>query len=154
MGSRRALAWIVLGVAVLALVAWAAWPDDSGDRVSARVHDLATQLRCPDCEALSVAESSTPTARAIRRDLQHRVKDGQSDEQIRQAYVDAYDETILLKPQGSGLGFLVWGLPVMAVLVGAGGLALAFRRWRREPRLHATDADEQLVARTRDTETT
>jgi len=153
MYTRRALAWTLLGVVVLGLIAWAAWPDDNGDSASARVHDLATQLRCPDCEALSVAESSTPTARAIRRDLRHRVKDGQSDEQIRQAYVDAYDETILLKPEGSGLGFLVWGLPVMAVLVGAGGLALAFRRWRNEPRLHATDADEQLVARTRETET-
>jgi hypothetical protein len=31
-------------------------------------------------------------------------------------------------------------------VLGAGGLLLALRRWRREPRLTATEDDEQLVA--------
>ena len=154
MRPRRALPWALLAVVVIAVIAWAAWPDDSSDGVSARVHDLATQLRCPDCEALSVAESSTSSARSIRRDLRRRVEDGQSDDRIRQVYVDTYGETILLQPEGSGLGFVVWGRPAIALLVGAGGLALAFRRWKREPRLHATDADEQLVARARESEET
>ena len=33
-----------------------------------------------------------------------------------------------------------------------GGLVLALRRWRREPHLHATEADERLVAQERDKE--
>jgi cytochrome c-type biogenesis protein CcmH/NrfF len=45
---------------------------------------------------------------------------------------------------------LVWALPVGAFLLGAGGLALALRRWRSEPRLAASTADEQLVRRTRE----
>ena len=39
----------------------------------------------------------------------------------------------------------MWGLPVAALVLGAGGLVLALRRWRREPHLHPTDADRELV---------
>ena len=149
MTARRSLPWILLLAVVIGAVAWGAWPDGGDPTPATRAHDLASELRCPDCEALSVAESSTPTARAIRRDLRRRIADGQSDEEIRQAYVDAYDETILLEPESSGLGVLVWGLPAVVLVLGAGGLALALRRWKREPRLHATEADEQLVSRSR-----
>jgi cytochrome c-type biogenesis protein CcmH len=143
------LAWVVLGVVVVVALVWAAWP--SGETATAReqAREVASTLRCPDCEALSVAESSTPTARAIRRDVLRRVKAGESAETIRAAYIDRYGESILLQPEGSGLGVLVWGLPVAALIAGAAGLVVASRRWRRAPRLHATDADEALVDKAR-----
>lgn len=56
---------------------------------------------------------------------------------------------ILLKPSGSGLGLLVWGLPVVALIVGGAGLAFALARWRRTPRLVASDEDEALVRQSR-----
>ena len=60
-------------------------------------------------------------------------------------YINRYGESILLKPPSSGLGLLVWVLPVVAVALAIVGLGFAFVRWRREPRLQATDADEALV---------
>jgi cytochrome c-type biogenesis protein CcmH len=149
MKTGRALPWLLLGAVVVGVLAWATWPSGEERTVRDRAHDLAAELRCPVCEALSIADSPSTTARAIRADLRRRIVAGQSDEEIRQAYVDRYGESILLEPEGSGLGILVWGLPVAAVVLGAGGLALALRRWRREPRLHATEADEQLVSRAR-----
>jgi cytochrome c-type biogenesis protein CcmH len=132
-------------VVVLVVLAWAVWPDGGSVTQRDRARDLATELRCPDCEGLSVADSSTSSARAIRADLRRRLVAGETDEEVRRAYVDRYGESILLKPEGSGLGVLVWGLPVVVLVVGAGGLALALARWRREPQLHATAADEALV---------
>lgn len=146
---RRALPWVALGIVVVVVLAWAAWPDGGTPTPRERARDLATELRCPDCEGLSVADSSTSSARAIRRDLRRRFAAGETVEQVRQAYVDRYGESILLKPEGSGIGVLVWGLPVVVLVVGAGGLALALARWRREPQLHATAADEALVDETR-----
>lgn len=146
---NRKLAWGALGAVVIVALVWAAWPRGGTPGPAARASELATELRCPDCEGLSVADSSTSTARAIRREIRDRVDRGESDEAIRQAYVDRYGESILLKPEGGGLGVIVWGLPVAALLVAAVALAFALRRWRREPHLHATGADEALVARTR-----
>ena len=71
----------------------------------------------------------------------------QSDEQIRQAYIDKYGDSILLAPQDSGVSLLVWILPVVVVALGATGIVFALRRNRDEPHLHATDADERLVQR-------
>jgi cytochrome c-type biogenesis protein CcmH len=141
--------WAVLAVVVVGVLVWAAWPSDGARTDRERARDLSSELRCPDCEALSVADSSTDTARAIRRDVRARVDRGESDKTIRQVYVDKFGESILLAPEGSGLGVLVWGLPVVALLLGAGGLALALRRWRAAPKLHATEADEELVETTR-----
>lgn len=142
-------AWIVLGLVVVGVVTWAAWPDGGERTARERARDLAAELRCPDCEGLSVLDSSTTTARAIRRDIREQIAAGASDEEIRQSYVDRYGESILLNPEGEGLGILVWGLPVLVVAVGAGGIALALRRWRAQPAMRATAADEELVARER-----
>jgi cytochrome c-type biogenesis protein CcmH len=92
-----------------------------------------------------VADSHTPTADAIREDVRRRVEAGESDREIRAAYVARYSEEILLRPETSGVAALVWLLPVGALLLAVGGLAFAFRRWRREPTLAATDEDRALV---------
>src|SRR5262245_11523489 len=103
---RRAwLAWAALGLVVVGVVAWVAWP--SGGRTDAeRTASLARELRCPDCEGLSVADSQTSSAHAIRRDLHARVAAGESDAAIRRVYVDRYGESILLDPERNGLGVL------------------------------------------------
>lgn len=148
--TRRLLPWLAVVAVVAGALGWAAASrGDGGSSARARAQDLASELRCPDCEGLSVADSPTSTGRAIRREIAARITRGQGDAEIRQAYVDRYGESILLKPEGDGLGLLVWGLPVAAVALGGVGLLAALRRWRREPRAHATPADETLVARAR-----
>ncbi|MGZ8765083.1 MAG: cytochrome c-type biogenesis protein [Acidimicrobiia bacterium] len=146
---RRVAPWIAL-LLVVAGALFVATRDDGGPTtVNDRVRSIASELRCVDCQSQSVATSSTASARAFRADIRRRVEAGQSDGEIKRAFVDRYGEFILLKPTGSGLGLIVWGLPVLVLVVGAGGLFLALRRWRREPRLTATAADEQLVAEAR-----
>ncbi|GMU78203.1 MAG: hypothetical protein AMXMBFR46_09980 [Acidimicrobiia bacterium] len=142
--------WIVLAAVVGALLVWVAWPSGAPSDAE-RAQALARELRCPDCESLSAADSHTSSARAIRRDLKQRIAQGQSDGLIRRAYVDRYGESILLKPEQGGLGLIVWGLPVLLLVVGAGALVLAFRRWRSTDPLRATEADEALVRESRAT---
>ena len=102
MTARRVLPWIVLGVVVVVVLVWAAWPSGEQSDPSERAHDLAAELRCPDCESLSVADSQTSSrardpcatfGAASRRQ-------GQTDAEIRQAYVDRYGESILLEARG------------------------------------------------------
>jgi cytochrome c-type biogenesis protein CcmH len=145
---RRYWAWLALAVVVVGVMAVLLWPGGE-QTAAARAHDLATELRCPECEGLSVADSNAPTSVAIRADIKRRIAAGQSDAEIRQSYVDKYDESILLSPQSSGLGLIVWVLPVLVLALGALGIWFALARARREPRLHATTADVGLVDRER-----
>lgn len=132
--DRRGWApWVLLGVIVAGAFVFALWPRGGSESVKARTQRLASELRCVDCEGLSVAESSTTAARAQRRDLEARVRDGQSDAEIRGVYMERYGDAILLKPASDGIALLVWALPVGALVLSAGGVGLAVRRWRRVP---------------------
>jgi cytochrome c-type biogenesis protein CcmH len=141
--------WLALGAVVLVVVVVASWPRGGADSVEARTRRISEELRCVDCEGLSVWDSATDSAKATRRDVAARIRAGQSDGDIRRVYVDRYGESVLLKPSSDGVGVLVWALPIVVLIVAAGGLALALRRWQRQPRLEATAADEQVVARAR-----
>ncbi|MEP6623541.1 MAG: cytochrome c-type biogenesis protein CcmH [Acidimicrobiia bacterium] len=142
----RRWAWIGLAVIVVVAMGGALWPRGGHETVSAHVHRLAGELRCVDCEGLSVADSATSAARGQRRDIAERVRSGESDETIRDWYVQTYGENILLRPAGRGVGLIVWGLPIGAVFLAAVGLTVALRRWRREPRLTPTAEDAAFVA--------
>jgi cytochrome c-type biogenesis protein CcmH len=144
---RRWLPWIALAaVVVTSLVVAAAGGGHESN--AARAHRLATEMRCPVCEGLSVADSESQTSKAIAADIRRRVNAGESDSDIR-AYYAAKFPGILLRPENRGLSAVVWALPVVVLVAGAGGIVLALRRWRRQPVMHATDADRALVERTR-----
>ena len=149
MRVRSVVPWIALGALGAGALIWAAAAGDEQPTDRARARDLAAELRCPDCEGLSVADSSTTAARAIRADIRERIAAGESDEHIRQVYVDRYGESILLEPEGDGLGILLWALPVVVLGGGGAGLVFAIRRGRSGAPEHATAHDEDLVAEAR-----
>jgi cytochrome c-type biogenesis protein CcmH len=103
-------------------------------------------VRCPSCEGLSVADSSSSTAVAIRAAVLARVHAGQSDAQIEQYLVSRYGESILLRPPTTGVAALVWLLPVLAVAGAATGVAVVVWRRRRTPESAVSEEDRALVA--------
>ena len=143
---RRFLPAVALtAVIVTALVIGGAGRDRGPRSPAARTEAITGDLRCPECQGLSIADSHTPIADTIKQDVRRRVDAGESDAEIRAAYVASYGQWILLRPETSGVGALVWLLPVGALLLAVGCLTFAFRRWRREPALAATDEDRALV---------
>ena len=80
---------------------------------------IASELRCPDCAGLSVADSSTGAAAEIRRQIDERLAAGQSAGQITASFVARYGDWILLTPRGA----VPWLVPLAATAVGAAILA-------------------------------
>ena len=146
--ARAVLPWVALGaVLVVALIVLVARSQPS-DSVNARAGRIAGQIKCPDCQGESVANSNTQIARSIRADIHKRVAAGDSDGEILAYYEQRYPDA-LIKPDSHGIGVIAWGLPVVAIVAALGGIALALRRWSRQPRLAASDDDERLVERAR-----
>lgn len=142
--------WLALGVVVVIAVVVLAARSGPSHSPAARAGRLDSQLACPVCVGESVADSNAPESRAIRTDIVKRISAGQSDGQIRDAYVAIYGEHILLTPSNGGIGVVAWGVPVVALVVGAAGIALALRRWSTTPRLAASADDEVIVDRERE----
>ena len=88
--NRRTVAWIALAAVVVITLAIVAWPSGGKPSDAARVQSVSSELRCPDCESQSIAQSSTETARAARADIRRRVDTGQSDGEISQASCGAF----------------------------------------------------------------
>ncbi len=110
-----------------------------------RAQAIAGTVRCPTCRGQSVASSDAPAAVEIRQEIDRQVAAGESEGEVQAALVAAYGDGILLNPPGSGVAGLVWVLPVAGLVVAAGALALAFRRWRPAAAAGVTDEDRRLV---------
>jgi len=91
---------------------------------SEQARQVAAELRCPDCQALSVAESETAAAVAIRRQIVELLASGQTPDQVRAYFVARYGEWILLAPSSP----LAWWVPPVALLLGV--CLLAWWLWR------------------------
>jgi len=127
----RTLSYAAMLMALVAALAVGVL-DDSGTRTPEdRVNALAASIRCTQCRSQSAGDSDAPTAQAVRREIAERVEAGQSDAEIRSYFASTYGEEILLRPPASGVGALVWIVPVAAFVLAAGGLAYAFARWKR-----------------------
>ena len=148
--SQVRISWTVLAVVLFGAFVFALWPRSGPESIAAHTSRLSREFRCVDCEGLSVAGSATASARAARADIRARIVNGESDAEIRAVFIDRYGESVLLNPRGDGIGILVWALPILVVILGGAGLGFAFARWRRQPRLDASEADALLVAKERE----
>ncbi len=135
--SRTTRTWVLLGGAVAVIVVAALVSGGSGDGARTtddRVQEIASGLRCPVCQNLSVADSPSRLAGEMRDEIEAKLASGQTPDQIRAFFVDRYGEWVLLAPTTRGLNLLPWAVPVIGVLVGAGlWFALVRRRPGREP---------------------
>jgi cytochrome c-type biogenesis protein CcmH len=109
---------------------------------------LAAQLRCPVCQNLSVADSSSELARDMRAVIRAELQAGRTPEEIKAYFVSKYGDWILLWPRPRGLTWLLWLGPFAGAAAGLLVAARVARRWRRRrapPRL----ADPALLAQVR-----
>ena len=90
---------------------------------AATAASLAGELRCPDCEGLSVSESPSRSAAEVRRQIEALLAEGRTPEAVRQHFVDRYGEWILLAPRSP----LPWLAPAALLLVAVAAFALWIR---------------------------
>ena len=112
-----------------------------------RAQSIASRVKCPVCNGLSVQQSEAGLARTIYAEILRQVQSGRTDAQVTQYIVDTYGREQLTRPDASGIGSIVWIAPVVLVVLSLAGLAAAFRRWRPSGLRTPSDADRALVQR-------
>jgi cytochrome c-type biogenesis protein CcmH len=126
---RSWLPAVALGglLALLALGAVLALSSGAQPSASQRTDALARELRCPDCQGLSVADSPTRSAQKIRRQIDELVAGGARDADVRSHFVARYGQWILLAPSSPAY----WLIPFVVVAAAAAGLVAWLAR--RQP---------------------
>jgi len=133
---KRWPSWVLLLFVVAALLGIGTTRDAGARTPEERVEEISQQLACPVCNGETVYESRNTGSVQIRELIRQRVSEGVlSDQQIIDGIVDGPVEGVeLLVPRSSGVEALAWVLPSAAFVIGAAGLAIAFRRWGESAR--------------------
>jgi len=133
--------WALMGMVAVGFLAAAASRPPTEGTSDERLFALAAQLKCQQCVGESVAQSQSAGAVQFREEIASQMARGRTDDEILSFFADAYPG-VLLNPPSSGVGALVWIVPVVVAALAALGLALTFRRWRSERTIHEVTPDE------------
>jgi cytochrome c-type biogenesis protein CcmH len=93
---------------------------------------LASELRCPVCQGLSLQDSPSELSQEMRAIIRDQLVAGKSVAEVKEYFVAKYGEWILLQPEPHGFNLTVYIAPVLLLLGGAAFLYLTAKRWTRQ----------------------
>ena len=96
----------------------------AGAALDAKTQEVASLLRCPVCQGMSVADSPSEMAVNMKHQVGALVARGYTREQILDYFERSYGQFVLLKPKFQGVNTLVWILPILAIAI---GVVIVFR---------------------------
>lgn len=77
---------------------------------------IASQLRCPQCQNQNLLESNAPTAVSMRHQVFKMVAEGKDKAQIMHYMTERYGDFVLYNPPLTIGTALLWGLPGIALV--------------------------------------
>ena len=104
-------------------------PDEmlANPALEARAREVGKDLRCLVCRNQSIDDSDADLAHDLRVLVRERIKAGDSDDRVI-AYVRArYGDFVLLRPPFELGTLLLWGGPLLLLVIGGAALARFYR---------------------------
>jgi len=108
-------------------------PPPPAEEVSGLTYAIGSRLRCPVCQGLSVADSTSPAAVQMQKRVRELVVSGYTEDQIRDFFVERYGEWILLDPPADRRNLLIYVVPGLGLGLGLAWAAWTALQFRREP---------------------
>jgi len=93
-----------------------------------RFNALNKELRCPKCQNQNLADSNSPIAADLRREVYDLLQQGKADMEIVDFMVSRYGEFVLYRPRVSSLTYILWYGPAGLLLIGVVVVVLVLRR--------------------------
>jgi cytochrome c-type biogenesis protein CcmH len=101
--------------------------------LEAKTKDVASELRCPVCQGLSIQDSPSELSQQMRTVVKERLAAGQSEQEVKDYFISKYGEWILLEPQAHGFNWVIYALPAFLVLGGGVLIVVVVKRWTAVP---------------------
>ncbi|MEN0062884.1 MAG: cytochrome c-type biogenesis protein CcmH [Myxococcota bacterium] len=118
-------------------------PQPSAEEALAVAKKLGAEMRCPVCQGMSVKDSTSAAAVNMYRRIHDLARAGYTETQIKDYFVDRYDEWVLLEPTQEGFNLLVWVGPGLFLMLGLGLVYTTVSRWEKEDDELPSDTGEQ-----------
>lgn len=109
-----------------------------------RFRSLAAELRCVMCQNQSLADSNAMIAKDLRLELLSLIREGKTDDEIKQFMVTRYTDFVLYEPPMRPDTLLLWFGPFLILGVGAAAIFMIIKkRSAAMPNRSAADNDNQ-----------
>ena len=115
---------------VAALCALACGAGTAAAADTPRAADLEAELVCPVCET-TLDQSNAPIAENMKLEIRERIAAGDTEDEIKDAFVAEFGPGVLARPPEGGFGLLAWLLPLAGLTAGAIVVAVLVRAWSR-----------------------
>lgn len=99
--------------------------------LDAKVHDVATRLRCPVCQGESIQDSPAELAAQMKTLVREQLAAGKSEREVMDYFLAKYGQWIMLEPRAEGFNLFVYALPIVFILAGAAAIWVMVKRWTR-----------------------
>ena len=154
MGRGRPLRVILLHLVVCLLLIMAAFPayavrpDEmlADPALEARAREVSRDLRCLVCRNQSIDDSDADLAHDLRVLVRERLKAGDSNDQVIGFVHVRYGDFVLLRPPFALGTALLWGGPVLVLLLGGVAVARFYRRREAATPPLSTEERQRLSA--------
>jgi cytochrome c-type biogenesis protein CcmH len=127
---RRSLA---VALICLALVVPAAQAQEAPTPTLDQIQAVARELYCPLCNGVRLDNCDLQACVQMRQVIADRLASGVPKEQIKQEFVAQYGPIVLGEPPREGLNWLIWLLPIAALIGGAIWVLWTVRGWTKQP---------------------
>jgi cytochrome c-type biogenesis protein CcmH len=106
---------VALAVPAFAIDTQRAFDDPA---LQSRYEQINRELRCLVCQNQTIADSNATLAQDLRREVREMIEAGKSDAEIRDFMIQRYGDFVLYRPRMTPVNFLLWGAPVLLLLLG------------------------------------
>jgi len=118
----------------------------SSEAEHARYKHLTEVLRCPKCQNQNIADSNSPIAQDLRREVSRMLEEGRSEAQIIDFMVARYGDFVLYQPPFDLRTVMLWLGPAVLLLAGAGLVGVLVARGRRVRNVALTEDEHRRLA--------
>ena len=114
--------------------------------IEQRLISISEEMRCLVCQNESLAGSRSDLANDLRREIRTLIKEGKSDDQIRNFMVERYGDFVLYRPPVKPITWLLWVGPFIILIIGIAGLLTYLRRRNHAvSNIALSDADNKKI---------
>ncbi len=119
------------------------------DELDDRVREIAHNLRCTTCQAMSVKESDAGLSLNMKQKIREMLESGKSEAEILDFFEERYGEWILRSPKKKGFNLLLWGFPGVVILAAVflwfGAMRKRAYQAQSDPSRKLTDEEKKQI---------
>jgi len=108
-----------------------------------RFQALTKELRCPKCQNQNLADSNSPIAADLRREVYNLLEQNKADSEIVDFMVDRYGEFVLYRPKVNSMTYVLWFGPAILILFGVVVVIFVVRKKQQQVNETQTLSAEQ-----------